>query len=55
MLYPLPYLHYENIFVASSDGYVYEYNEEGELLFVFGGRDDGRQRIGLCNKVEAIF
>lgn len=45
---------YENIFVASSDGYVYEYNEEGELLFVFGGRDDGRQRIGLCNKVEAI-
>ncbi len=45
---------YENIFVASSDGYVYEYNEEGELIFVFGGRDDGRQRIGLCNKVEAI-
>lgn len=45
---------YENIFVASNDGYVYEYNEEGELLFVFGGRDDGRQRIGLCNKVEAI-
>lgn len=45
---------YDNIFVASNDGYVYEYNEEGELLFVFGGRDDGRQRIGLCNKVEAI-
>lgn len=45
---------YENIFVASNDGYIYEYNEEGELLFVFGGRDDGRQRIGLCNKVEAI-
>ena len=45
---------YENIFVASSDGYVYEYNEEGELLFVFGGRDDGRLRIGLCAKVEAI-
>lgn len=45
---------YENIYVASSDGYVYEYNEEGELLFVFGGRDDGRLRVGLCSKVEAI-
>lgn len=45
---------YKNIFVADSDGYIYEYNEEGELLFMFGGRDDGRQRIGLCNKVEAI-
>ena len=45
---------YNNIFVADSDGYIYEYNEEGELLFMFGGRDDGRQRIGLCNKVEAI-
>lgn len=45
---------YKNILVADSDGYIYEYNEEGELLFMFGGRDDGRQRIGLCNKVEAI-
>lgn len=45
---------YNNILVADSDGYIYEYNEEGELLFMFGGRDDGRQRIGLCNKVEAI-
>lgn len=45
---------YNNILVADSDGYVYEYNEDGGLLFMFGGRDDGRQRIGLCNKVEAI-
>lgn len=44
---------YENIIVADSDGYIYEYNSEGELLFVFGGRDDGRFRIGLCGKVEA--
>ncbi|MCL0202012.1 hypothetical protein, partial [Klebsiella pneumoniae] len=43
-----------NIYVASSNGYVYEYNSEGELLFVFGGRDDGRLRVGLCSKVEAI-
>lgn len=45
---------YNNILVADSDGYIYEYNEDGKLLFMFGGRDDGRQRVGLCNKVEAI-
>ena len=45
---------YNNILVADSDGYINEYNEDGELLFMFGGRDDGRQRVGLCNKVEAI-
>lgn len=45
---------FKNIYVASSNGYIYEYNSEGELLFVFGGRDDGRLRVGLCSKVEAI-
>jgi len=45
---------YDNVFMASNYGYIYEFNNEGELLFVFGGRDDGRQRIGLCKKVEAI-
>lgn len=45
---------YENIYVASSLGYIYEFNGEGELLFLFGGSDDGKQRIGLCKKVEAI-
>ncbi len=29
---------YHNMLVADSDGYIYEYNEEGELLFMFGGR-----------------
>ncbi|MDQ9752344.1 hypothetical protein RFZ03_17015, partial [Acinetobacter baumannii] len=33
---------HNNVYVASSDGYIYEYNTEGDLLFVFGGRDDGR-------------
>ena len=45
---------YENVFVASTLGYIYEYNDQGELLFVFGGSDDGRQRIGLCKTVTAI-
>lgn len=45
---------YDNIFMVSSQGYIYEFNNEGELLFVFGGSDDGRQRIGLSKKAEAI-
>jgi DNA-binding beta-propeller fold protein YncE len=45
---------YENIFMVSSLGYVFEFNGDGEVLFIFGGSDDGRQRIGLCKKVEAI-
>lgn len=45
---------YDNIYVASQEGYIYEYTSEGEILFIFGGRDDGRSRIGLAGKVEAI-
>ncbi len=45
---------HDNVFVASTQGYIYEYTNEGELLFVFGGSDDGQQRIGLSTKLEAI-
>lgn len=45
---------HDNVFVASQMGYIYEYNNEGDLLYVFGGSDDGQQRIGLSTKVEAI-
>lgn len=45
---------HDNAFVASQMGYIYEYNNEGDLLFVFGGSDDGQQRIGLSTKIEAI-
>ena len=45
---------HDNVFVASQQGFIYEYNNEGDLLFVFGGSDDGQQRIGLSTKVEAI-
>lgn len=44
----------ENIFVASKNGFIYEYNSEGSLLFVFGARDDGKQRVGLFKTVTAI-
>lgn len=45
---------YENIYVVSEQGYVYEYNKDGSLLFVFGGKDSGRLRIGLFQKAVAI-
>lgn len=44
----------ENIFVVSSDGYIYEYSREGDLLFLFGGRDDGKNRSGLFVSAVAI-
>jgi len=44
----------ENVFVAGENGFIYEYTSEGNLLFVFGGRDDGRQRVGLFSKISAI-
>ncbi len=45
---------HDNCFVVSQQGFIYEYNNEGELLFVFSGKDDGQQRIGLSTKAEAI-
>lgn len=45
---------YENIYVASSDGYIYEYNKEGSLLFMYGGKDDKTYRVGLFDTVSAI-
>lgn len=45
---------HDNVYVASQQGYVYEYNNEGELLYVFGGPDDGTQRVGLSTLVSSI-
>ena len=45
---------HDNVFMASQEGYVYEFNSQGESLFVFGGSDDGSQRVGLCTLVSAI-
>lgn len=45
---------HDNIYVASSQGYIYEYNKQGEPIYIFGGRDDGTQRVGLSTQVESI-
>lgn len=45
---------HDNVYVASEKGYVYEFNKDGELLFVFGAKDDGSQRVGLSTQVTSI-
>lgn len=45
---------HDNVFIASNDGFVYEFSNDGELLFIFGGKDDGSQRVGLANTTTAI-
>ena len=44
----------DNIFTVSKQGYLYEYTRDGELLFCFGGTDDGNNRMGLFTTAEAI-
>ncbi|MBP3600349.1 MAG: NHL repeat-containing protein [Clostridia bacterium] len=43
-----------NIYASTSNGYILEFNSEGDLLFIFGGFDDGSQRIGLFSTISAI-
>ncbi len=45
---------HDNVYMASQSGYIYEFNNEGELLYVFAGSDDGTQRVGLSTLVSGI-
>lgn len=45
---------HDNVYMASQQGYIYEFNNEGDLLYVFGGLDDGTQRVGLSTLVTSI-
>ena len=44
----------DNIYVVSAKGYIYEYNDLGEPLYVFGASDDGTQRVGLSRQATSI-
>jgi len=44
----------DNIFTISKQGYMLEYTKDGELLFYFGGKDDGNNRMGLFINAVAI-
>ena len=43
---------HDNIYVADTQGYIFEFNTEGELVFVFGGK--GTDRMGLFTTITAI-
>lgn len=45
----------DNVFVVGEDGFIYEYTSEGELLFMFAGGDDGKQRRGLLGKGATVL
>ena len=45
---------HNNLYVADQKGFIYEFNNDGELIFVFGGKDDGNMRLGLFTTVTAI-
>lgn len=44
---------YNNIFAISKDGYIYEYTEEGQLLFIFSGPDEFNQ-VGRFSSASGI-
>lgn len=43
-----------NIFIINADGKIFEYDSNGNLLFVFGGKDDGSNRLGLFKQPSGI-
>lgn len=43
-----------NIFVVTSDGLIGEYDSFGNLLFIFGGTDDGTNRLGLFKQPTGV-
>ncbi|NLN51097.1 MAG: hypothetical protein GX149_05700 [Acholeplasmataceae bacterium] len=44
----------ENLYVVTKSGFIYEYDREGNLLFVFGGSSDGIDRVGLFKNTSGI-
>lgn len=44
-----------NIFTVDGvRGWIFEYNKDGNLLFIFGGTDEGNQRLGLLRTPAGI-
>src|SRR5690554_808911 len=44
----------ENIYAVTKTGYIYEFDREGNLLFVFAGPSQGLDRLGLFRNVSSI-
>lgn len=45
---------YDNIYVGTQDGYIYEYTSEGSCLFVFAGKDQDEFRVGLFKTLSSL-
>jgi len=45
---------YDNVYTVTSDGWIYEYDSEGQLLFLFGGNDLNSSRFGLMSRPISI-
>lgn len=43
-----------HIYAVSQDGFLNEFDTEGNLLFIFGASDDGRSRVGLFVNASGI-
>ena len=43
-----------NIYAAAWNGWIYEYNNEGDMIFVFGAPDDNLNRVGLFKSISGI-
>jgi tetratricopeptide (TPR) repeat protein len=44
----------DNVYAITKSGFIYEYDREGNLLFVFAGSSQGFDRIGLFQSASAI-
>lgn len=45
---------HENVYTVTSDGWIYEYDSQGQLLFLFGGTDSSSSRFGLMSRPVSI-
>lgn len=45
---------YNNVFSVSSEGWVFEYDSTGNLLFLYGGKDFSSSRLGLFSRPVSI-
>lgn len=44
----------DNVYVATKDGFILEFDSDGRLLFLFGGLDDGTHRSGLFQSISSL-
>nr|WP_144923657.1 hypothetical protein [Paenibacillus bovis] len=45
---------HNNVYSVTSDGWIFEYDAQGNLLFLFGGKDFSSSRFGLLNRPVSI-